>query len=82
MASGGPRNTNPDTIDGLESPPPQSKKNQAQKPKAGSSKKMTSKEQSERFVETARELGTDELGVDFDQALDFILYKERTIQPD
>ncbi|MCB1423360.1 MAG: hypothetical protein KDJ69_13025 [Nitratireductor sp.] len=39
------------------------------KAKAGSSKKMTQKEQSERFIETARELGADESGLGFEDAL-------------
>lgn len=40
-----------------------------QKPKP----KLTDKEQSERFIETARELGVDESGKKFERALDITL---------
>lgn len=45
----------------------------AQKPEAGGAKnppparKMTKREQSERFVKTARELGVDETGAEFER---------------
>jgi len=52
----------------------------AQKPKAGGAKKKASpkprvsqKEQSERFVETAREIGVDESGKEFEGLLGKIL---------
>jgi hypothetical protein len=46
----------------------------ASKPKAGTpkkppAKKMTQAEQSERFIQTARELGVDETGETFNRAL-------------
>ena len=69
MASGDRRNTSPRPTGLSESPSSQSKKDQGEKPKAGSSKKMTKKEQSERFIETARELGADESGLGFEDAL-------------
>ena len=61
------QDTSPDNTDGSKSHPTQSKKSQAKKPKAGSSKKMTDKEQSARFIETARELESDESGVSFER---------------
>lgn len=73
MAAGNPQNTSLDDSDLSESQSPQSKKGQAKKDKAGSSKKMTAKEQSERFIETARELGADSADHEFDRALDLIL---------
>ena len=44
----------------------------ATEPKAGGPKKpppkkMTKKEQSERFIETAREIGVDETGAEFEK---------------
>jgi hypothetical protein len=46
----------------------------ATKPKAGrfkkpTAKKMTPAEQSERFIRTARELGVDETGREFEKAI-------------
>lgn len=45
----------------------------ARKPKAGALKppprKMTKAEQSERFIKTAREIGVDESGKEFEAAL-------------
>jgi hypothetical protein len=41
----------------------------AQKPKAGSPKSGKAKSQSERFIETARELGVDETGKEFERAM-------------
>lgn len=35
--------------------------------------KLTDKEQSERFIETARELGVDESGTAFDEAMEKIV---------
>lgn len=69
MAAGNPPNTSQDDTDLSESQLSQSKKSTAKKAKAGFSKKMTAKEQSERFIETARELGVDEN----DEALDLSL---------
>jgi hypothetical protein len=52
--------------------------------KAGDSKKpkpkprLTDKEQSERFKETARKLGADETGSQFDAALDKLLPSKRS----
>lgn len=68
MASGGHRDTSPSDTEPSESPSSRSKKDRAKTGKAGSSKKMTQKEQSERFKETARELGVDESGEEFDRA--------------
>ena len=50
----------------------------ASKPKAGAPKKapvkkMTQAEQSERFIETAREIGVDESGKEFELALERVL---------
>lgn len=69
MASGDRRNTSPRPTGLSESPSSQSKKDQGEKPKAGSSKKMTKKEQSERFIETARKLEADESGEAFERAV-------------
>jgi len=41
--------------------------------KAKPKPKLTDKEQSERFKQTARELGVDESGKDFDRAIQKIL---------
>lgn len=41
--------------------------------KAKPKPKMTDKEQSERFKETARELGVDESGKEFERALEKIV---------
>lgn len=41
--------------------------------KAKPKPKMTDREQSERFKETARELGVDESGKDFQRVLDKII---------
>jgi hypothetical protein len=41
--------------------------------KANPKPKLTDKEQSERFIETARELGADESGQRFDAAISKIL---------
>lgn len=73
MASGDPQNTNPDLLDGSGSKSNQSKKRAAKKAKAGSLKKMTAKEQSERFINTARELGADEYGDTFNAAIDLVI---------
>ena len=69
MASGDHRNTSRDPTGPSESRSSQSKKPQAKKHKAGSSKKMTKKEQSERFIETARKLEADESGEAFERAV-------------
>jgi len=47
----------------------------AEKPKAKPKPKFTDKEQSERFIETARKLGAEETGEAFDKAVDKILRK-------
>lgn len=73
MASGDRANTSPEPSELSESPSPQSKKGQGKKAKAGSSKKMTKKEQSERFIETARELECADSEEAFDHVLDRIL---------
>jgi hypothetical protein len=41
--------------------------------KAKPKPKLTDKEQSERFKETARQLGVDESGREFDRAFDLII---------
>jgi hypothetical protein len=41
--------------------------------------KLTDKEQSERFIETARELGSDESGRAFDRALDRIVSRKSKV---
>jgi hypothetical protein len=48
-------------------------KKQKPPPKRKSARKMTKAEQSERFKETARELGADESGEAFDNAIEQIL---------
>ena len=44
--------------------------------KAKPKPKLTDKEQSERFIETARELGVDESGEEFDKTISQILRKK------
>jgi hypothetical protein len=44
-------------------------KSKARRPKKAAKKKMTKAEQSERFIKTAREIGVDESGGEFDTAL-------------
>lgn len=44
-----------------------SKKSQANKDKAGASKKMVQAEQSERFIDTARELCVDDTADEFEK---------------
>jgi hypothetical protein len=39
--------------------------------------KLTDKEQSERFKQTARELGVDETGRDFNKAVEIIIQPKR-----
>lgn len=73
MASGNPQNTNPKNTELSESPSPQSKKVRATASRDGSLKKMTDKEQSERFIETARMLDVDESQEHFDRNLRKIL---------
>jgi hypothetical protein len=46
--------------------------------KAKPKPKMTDKEQSERFKETARELGVDESGKEFERAFSKVTGKPRT----
>ncbi len=45
-------------------------------------KKLSQKEQSARFIETARELDADMAGARFDRAIDLILPKKATISND
>ena len=74
MASGDRQNTSQSDSAGDVSRSSRSKKPPAKKKaKAGSSKKMTQKEQSKRFIETARELGADENSDSFDKAVRTIL---------
>lgn len=49
----------------------------AEKPKAKPKPKFTDKEQSERFIETARKLGVETTGEKFEEAVKKIL-KQRT----
>ena len=77
MASGDHQNTSQSDSAGDESRSSPLKKPPAKKKaKAGSSKKMTQKEQSERFIETARELGADESGDAFEGLVKRILAKD------
>jgi hypothetical protein len=50
--------------------------NIAPKPSGKKTKKLSQKEQSERFKETARKLGTDESGKAFDVAVKRVLGNE------
>lgn len=47
--------------------------NTARKPPGKKAKKLSQKEQSERFKETARELGADETGKAFERAVTTVL---------
>lgn len=47
--------------------------NTARKPTGKKAKKLSQKEQSERFKETARELGVDESGEAFERAINVVL---------
>jgi hypothetical protein len=49
----------------------------AEKPKRKPKRKMTKAEQSERFKETARNLGSDESGEAFERALEKIVPPKR-----
>ena len=72
--SGDRHDTSPKNTDGSKSQSPPSKKPVAKKKaNSGSSKKMTAKEQSERFIQTARDLGVDETGESFAKVIDHIL---------
>lgn len=73
MASGDHPNTSPSNGEESASQSSPLKKPAGKKGKAGSSRKMSQKEQSERFIETARELGVDESGDKFDSALKIIV---------
>jgi hypothetical protein len=77
MASGDRPNTGPSKSVGDGSPSSPLKKPQAKKAKAGSSKKMTQREQSERFEETARNLGADESGEAFESAINSLLTRRK-----
>lgn len=73
MASVDRADTSRDPSGSSKSPSPRSKKDQGKTGKAGSSKKMTQVEQSERFKEAAREIEADESGGAFEAALDRVL---------
>jgi hypothetical protein len=47
------------------------------KPSGKRAKKLSQKEQSERFIETARKLGSDETGTDFERAVAKVLSPQR-----
>ena len=66
MASKDHQNTDPSSENGGASQSTPLKKKVGKKGSSGSSQKMTSKEQSERFVEAARELEIDENSEYFD----------------
>ena len=67
MAAGNPQNTNPVSDTGGASQSSQSKKTAGKRHNSGSSKKMRAKEQSERFIQTARELEVDKSGQEFEK---------------
>lgn len=48
------------------------------KPSGTKAKKLSQKEQSERFIETARQLGADESGRPFERALERALSKRNS----
>ena len=73
LASKDHQNTDPSSENGGASQSTPSKKKAGKKGNSGSSKKMTAKEQSERFVKTARELGAEENGKHFSSLLNSIL---------
>lgn len=77
MASGDRQNTGRETSGLSESPLSPLTKNQGKTGKAGSSKKMTQKEQSERFKLTAREIETGESGTAFERAIQRVLTEKR-----
>lgn len=76
MASGDHQNTSPSSGEESASQSSPLKKPAAKKGKAGSSKKMTQKEQSERFIETARGLDVAEGEVIFDAFFDSLATKK------
>lgn len=51
-----------------------------EKPAGKKAKKLSQKEQSERFIETARALGADETGRDFDAIADRLLPPKEPIR--
>jgi hypothetical protein len=73
MASANPQTTSQNDTALSESPLPQLKKVRATANKVGSSKKMTGKEQSEQFIETARMLKVDESAESFSNLAKVIL---------
>jgi hypothetical protein len=73
MASGKPQNTNAKPTGPSASRLSPLVKKQGKIGKDGSSKKINQKEQSERFIETARKLEADECGKDFELAVGVIL---------
>ena len=77
MASGDRPNTSRESSGLSESPSSPSKKAREKKRKAGPSKKMTQAEQSERFKETARNLGVDDRGEAFERSVSTILNPKR-----
>lgn len=68
-----PRNTNQSSADGDASQSTPLKKKAGRKGNFGSSRKMTAKEQSERFIKTARKLDVDETGTAFDAVADRVI---------
>lgn len=69
MASGDPQNINQKPSEPSASRSLKSRKPVVKKGKAGSSKKMTQKEQSERFIQTAQEMEADESGKCFNEII-------------
>ena len=51
--------------------------NTSRKPTGKKAKKLSQKEQSERFIETARELDSDESGKAFESALDRLITRKQ-----
>ncbi len=81
MASGDRPNTDPSKSTGDESPSSPLKKPQAKKAKVGSSRKMTQKEQSERFIAAAQEVGACQCEDAFERAVEIVLPEKKRIQP-
>ena len=69
------QNISPSSDDGEESLSTASKKKAGRKGNSGSSRKMTAKEQSERFIETARQLESDETDAKFESLINKIAQK-------
>jgi hypothetical protein len=77
MASGDRPNTSREDTGSSKSPSSPSKKDQAKTSNSGSSKKLSQKEQSERFREAARKLDVDESGKAFDRALEALIPRSK-----